>query len=63
MAENRISLTTQVLLGMVIALLMAVDGLRDMVSTWGNVVIHSLGTCTVHRVIRGSAALSVSESA
>ncbi len=35
-----------------IALLMAIDRLRDMVSTWGNVVIHSLGACTVHALIR-----------
>ena len=33
-----------------IALLMAIDRLRDMVSTWGNVVIHSLGATLVHAV-------------
>jgi Na+/H+-dicarboxylate symporter len=37
-----------------IALLMAIDRLRDMVSTWGNVVIHSLGACAVHSVTSGS---------
>ena len=46
-----------------IALLMAVDRLRDMVSTWGNVVIQSLGACTVNRVIRGPAAAATGESA
>ncbi len=33
-----------------IALLMAIDRLRDMVSTWGNVVIHSLGATFVDAV-------------
>jgi Na+/H+-dicarboxylate symporter len=37
-----------------IALLMAIDRLRDMASTWGNVVIHSLGACTIHLVTSGS---------
>lgn len=45
-----------------IALLMAIDRLRDMISTWGNVVIHSLAACTVHAFIRGNAAPPVDQS-
>lgn len=33
-----------------IALLMAIDRLRDMISTWGNVVVHSLGACAVNAI-------------